>query len=157
MALGNTAPPNLPYGPKTSWVDRINVSISLRKYIKLITRRWGVLTLCCFVGLGAAIYQAKTTPDVFEAYSLLGTEFKVEFPEGNAELAIVEVYGTYFADQIQYMNSEPVLGRVYQEMGEAKLEPARLFSHSAARGEGSTLRMAVRASSFPYAKLFAEK
>lgn len=56
----------------TSLVDRVNLGIHLRRYLKILARRWIVFTLCVVAGVGYMAYKAYSIPDMARAMTTIG-------------------------------------------------------------------------------------
>jgi len=155
--------PNPLYGPAasgTSLVDRMNLSIHLRKYIKILARRFWIVLLCLIAGTGFAIYKAKTTPDVFQSQSFLGMEPEVK--TGLDPIVVVQ-YRAEFAE-LQLQNLQTVRARVDAKMADFKSPHGLNTPVSSATpsiGAANTFILTVRADEFEkaqqYAKLWAEE
>ena len=48
-------------------VDRVNVGMQVRRYLKILGRRWILFTLSVLAGVGYMAYKAYTAPDMFRA------------------------------------------------------------------------------------------
>ncbi|MEW6305542.1 MAG: polysaccharide biosynthesis tyrosine autokinase [Verrucomicrobiota bacterium] len=150
------APSKAPYPATptgTSLVDRMNLSIHLRKYVKLFTRRFWIILLCVIGAGGYSYYKAKNTPDEFEAYSVLGVTTRVVRVTQSAvqETPFVE-------DQLNYMRG--LVGKVGEQLSNyrtaTKAKP-KLISATPNKGGGSSFTLTVRSDDFEYARLFAER
>jgi len=157
MSRGNNSMPYPPAGGKTSLVDRMNVSIHLRKYIKLLTRRWIILFLTTGLSLGYAMYKAQNTPNVYQAYSKLGIAPRITTSFEMQAQYQVEL-NTYYESQIGYMMGDAVLSKVREKLKDYRaasgVPPSA--SPSASKGAGSTLIMSVTGNDFDYARKYAE-
>lgn len=156
--------PNPLYGPAasgTSLVDRMNLSIHLRKYIKILTRRFWIVLLCLIGGSGIAIYKAKTTPNVYQSQSFLGMEPEVKT---GLDPQVVVQYRAEFAE-LQLQNLQTVKGRVDAKMADYKsahgLAAPAITSAVPTTGAANTFVLTVRSDEFEmaqqYAKLWAEE
>lgn len=155
--------PNPLYGPAasgTSLVDRMNLSIHLRKYIKILARRFWIVLLCLIAGTSFAVYKAKTTPDVFQAQSLLGMEPEVKTVL-DPQVAIQ--YRAEFAE-LQLQSLQTIKQRVDSKMADYKSPRGfntPVSSATPSVGAANTFVLTVRADEFEkaqqYAKLWAEE
>lgn len=142
---------------KTSLVDRMNLSIHLRKYIKLLTRRWLILVAGAAIGTGAAYHHAQKQPDVFRAYSKIFLA-PVLVAGQRDQAIVVEEMAKFYLTQIDYMNSDQVIGKVRERLKDVKpasgLAPAA--SYSAEPGMSASIIMTVTGNDFEYVRKFAE-
>jgi capsular exopolysaccharide synthesis family protein len=157
--------PNPLYGPAaggTSLVDRMNLSIHLRKYVKILARRFWIVLLCLAGGSGYAIYKAKTTPDVFESKSFLGMEPEVKTVY---DPQVIVQLRAEFAE-LQLQNLQTVKSRVNAKMADYKSPNGLAFAPQAisatpGTGAANTFVLTVRGPEFEmvqqYAKLWAEE
>lgn len=157
MSRAKNSLPYPPAGGKTSLVDRMNVSIHLRKYIKLLTRRWIILFLTTGLSLSYSMYKAQTTPNVYQAYSKLGIAPRI-FTGYRNVAEYQEEQNTYYESQIGYMMGDAVQSKVREKLRDYRtatgLPPTA--SPSAVKGSGSTLVMSVTGNDFDYARKYAE-
>ncbi len=156
--------PNPLYGPAasgTSLVDRMNLSIHLRKYIKILTRRFWIVLLCLIAGSGFAIYKAKTTPNVYQSQSFLGMEPEVKT---GLDAPVILQYKAEFAE-LQLQNLQTVKSRVESKLADYKSphgNPApSILSAVPSTGAANTFVLTVRSDEFEmaqqYAKYWAEE
>lgn len=140
---------------RTTLVDRVNVSVILRKYLRMFRQRWWIPLLLTLLGSGGAVYWALTTPDTFQAYSKLGIAPRIAFMERYTDKAVVtEEMNNFAANQIQYMEGNEVLGKVVEKMQDFRLPDGRapLFTPRAASGRGSTFIMTVQSDNAEFAR-----
>ncbi len=141
----------------TSLVDRINVALHLRRYLKLVGKRWLILAVCTAVGVGHASWRAYTTPNTYRATSVLGFKPKV-LTESTAKINIVEVLDKYYETQLNLMQSSKVFSRVDEALQDGKapsiVRPSAV-KKSAVLGTGSTFRLNVESTDFEYAQRYA--
>lgn len=156
--------PNPLYGPAasgTSLVDRMNLSIHLRKYIKILTRRFWIVLLCLIAGTGLAVYKAKTTPNVYKAMSFLTIEPEVR--TGLDPQVVIQYRAEFFEQQLQ--NLQNVKPRVDAKMADYKsahgLPYPGYISATPSQGAASTFQLLVLADEFEkaqqYAKIWADE
>src|SRR5262245_9625503 len=74
-------------GYGTSLVDRINLYLHFRRYFRLIADRWLLLVVFTLVGTGIATWIALTTPNRYEATSVLAVAQKLRAPGNGPEIA----------------------------------------------------------------------
>ncbi|MFN0067409.1 MAG: GumC family protein [Limisphaerales bacterium] len=140
---------------RTTLVDRVNVSVILRKYLRMFRQRWWIPVLLTLLGSGGAVYWALTTPDSFQAYSKLGIAPRIAFTERYTDKAnVIEEMNNFAANQIQYMEGNEVLGKVYEKMQDFRLPDGRapLFLPQAGQGRGSTFILTVNSDSAEFAR-----
>ena len=166
MSDSNVNPPLPPpptYG--TSLVDRMNIFIHFRKYIRLAIKRWFILSFCLFCCAGAAVYIAKTSPDIYEAFSQMQGALHIEV-QGDNDGA---VYDTRFepdwqTDQLANLNSPDLHLRI-REILSSRPEFTGVLTNgffegyfwTASKGQGSAVRMAVRSKNLEYCKAYADE
>lgn len=157
MSRAKSSTPYPPAGGKTSLVDRMNVSIHLRKYIKLLTRRWIILFLTTGLSLSYAMYKAQNTPNVYQAYSKLGIAPRIA-TSYEIRAQYQEELNTYYESQIGYMMGDAVLSKVREKLKEFRTtsEVPPTASPGASKGTGSTLIMSVTGNDFDYVRKYAE-
>ncbi len=153
--------PNPLYGPAaggTSLVDRMNLSIHLRKYIKMFGRRLWIVLLCLLAGGGYSFYQARQTPDVFQATSTLGIKPQLKTPYDSP--VYMRELAEFHEAQMQYLRS--ITGRVHDKLGDyksASLQPGqpepKVRMTSPSLGAGSTFLLTVQADEFDLAQQYA--
>lgn len=143
---------------KTSLVDRMNLSIHLRKYIKLISRRWFILLLGAGIGTGFAWYKAKNMPDVFRAHSKIMIAPLLQTPVDLDRTKWLEEMAKFYNNQIEYMKSQAVLGRVYEKLKDHSSPFGAQPWHQidAAQGMSASITMTVTSHDFEFARRFAE-
>lgn len=56
----------------TSLVDRVNLGMHARRYLKILARRWILFTVCVLAGVGYMAYKAYNLPDMVRAVSVIG-------------------------------------------------------------------------------------
>lgn len=151
-------PPPPTYG--TSLVDRMNVLIHLRKYIRLAIKRWFILAVCFFACAGAAVYYAKTAPDIYRATSRLGSAIKFKTGSDSLEPTAVENLRDYAETQLSYMQSGVLRGRILNRLQEDYPNGfpgafPEYFKAVAEEGTGSTFDLIVEYTDPEFAKKYA--
>ena len=140
-ASNYTPPPPPNYG--TSVVDRTNIAVYLRRYLKLFLRRGWILVFCVLSALGLSIYKAKHTPDIYVASSKLVIKPKTETGVGSVRIkeddfneagrmAIDAVHSDKFETHVRefvaaHASKEPIKAAVRHE--DAKNEGAGRHRH----------------------------
>ncbi|MBI4323895.1 MAG: polysaccharide biosynthesis tyrosine autokinase [Chloroflexi bacterium] len=157
MSLTNNEPkPPPPPVRGTSLVDRINVALHLRRYLKLVGKRWLILAVCTAVGTGHASWRAYKTPNTYRATSTLGFKPKV-LTESTTKINIVEVLDKFYETQLNLMQSSRVIDRVDEAMRKGKapslVQPGR--TPRAVLGQGSTFQLIVESTDLQYARDYA--
>src|SRR5947208_6942298 len=90
----------------TSLIDRTNIAIYVRRYLKLFFRRWWILVICVLAALAFSMFKANTTPDAYEATSKLVIKPRTETATGSVRIREDD----YNDNQLLYIKSQPVLG-----------------------------------------------
>ncbi|MBU6401905.1 MAG: polysaccharide biosynthesis tyrosine autokinase [Verrucomicrobia bacterium] len=139
--------------PGTSLMDRINVAIHLRRYLKLVGQRWWIIALCTLSGGGYTAYKAFTTPDRFMAWSKLTIAPRLE----TSRPRVQEELNNYYDRQLELMKNEAVMKKVLERLREYTTPPARppWYSVETSTDRGSTFVMTVRSTDLNFAKQFA--
>jgi polysaccharide biosynthesis transport protein len=153
-ASNYTPPPPPNYG--TSLVDRTNIAVYLRRYLKLFLRRGWILVFCVLSALGLSVYKAKHTPDIYVASSKLVIKPKTETGVGSVRIKEDDFNET----QLLYIKSEPVLKEVTKEMlaHQPKPGPVPKLPHppKAEHGLGSTFLLTVESTDFDYSRRYVQ-
>lgn len=139
-------------GYGTSLIDRINVYLHFRRYVKIIAERWLLLVIFTVVGTGIGIWLAVTKPNQYRSTSVLMTPPKISV-SGASEVR--ENMGT--ADTaLALMQNDGVLQRVLTKLQEGRDNPSKLVmpSCNARAGAGNTFIMTVNSTNFEYARQF---
>lgn len=145
-----------PPGQGTSLVDRINVSIHVRRYFKIIFRRWWIPFLLVVLGTGIAAYVAVNTPNKYRAYSTLGFASRVETGVGG-KAHVVEMPEGFMEHQLGLMKSYRVRQKTEEYMrpidaGRAsrpEIEP------TVGRGNGALFMMTIDCADPDYGRFYA--
>ncbi len=150
--VGYTAPTG-----KTSLVDQMNLSIHLRKYIKLITRRWLFLVAGAAIGTGYMWHQAKNTPDTYQTWSKVMIK-PILIGASSDQVKVIEEMQKFYLTQIDYINSDAVLGKVTEKLKDVKKPDGGkpTLGTSANQGLSASIVMTVNSDDFDYARRFAE-
>ena len=137
-------------------IDRVNVFFRIRRYLKMIAQRWVIVFLCTVAGVSYSTYRAIHTPNVYRAASKLSIASKVE-TGFNTKVAYLEEMNNYYANQIEYMLSQAVLGKVTEKLRDYKSLTGTVpwADPKANKGSGATFVMTVESSEFEYAQRFA--
>ena len=136
-------------------MDRINLYFRLRRYIKMLARRWFVLVISLLVCVGYSAHYAFSTPNQYRAFSKIGIAPKVVTPYDNKAAVVVDLT-SFYETHLQYMQSSKVISKV-----EEKMRANRQFSGInppvspvATKGVGFFL-MTVESTDFEYARQYA--
>ncbi len=139
----------------TGVMDRVNIYFRVRRYLKMLARRWFVLVLAVIVSVGFAAHNAFTTPNKYRATSKIGIAPRVVTPYDKGGQLVVDLT-SFYENHLQYMHSSAVLNRVDQ-----KLRANRQFADNkatatpmASRGVGYFL-MTVESVDFEFARQFS--
>jgi capsular exopolysaccharide synthesis family protein len=150
---GNTM--QIPSGQATGMVDRINVAIHLRRYLKLVARRWFLLLLCIGGLTGVYAYKAKKELNTYNAYSALAFKMVVVTPSGKDQLPTQAP--DMVENLVQAMQSDVLQRRVREKLRDYKPAPGipLVANTRVARGNGNTFVLSVDSHEFEYARLYA--
>ena len=136
-------------------VDRVNVFFRVRRYLKMIARRWFVLAGCLMIGVGVAAYLALHTPNIYSASSKIGIAPKIQTAY-NSQAQYLEEINNFYDSQLQYMTSSKVMEKVSEKLAESKpAGPDFSLVTRAVKGAGS-FTMVVESTDFEYARRFAQ-
>ena len=72
-------------GYGSALIDRINLYLKVRRYVKFISDRWLISLVFTVIGLGVGVWQAVVLPDQFAAESVLA--FAPRIDVGKSEFA----------------------------------------------------------------------
>lgn len=140
---------------RTTLVDRVNVGVFMRRWLRMFRQRWWIPLLLLLAGAGAAIYYASTTSDVYRAYSKLGIKPRIAFYERYTDkAAVIEEMSNFTINQVQYMMGNEVLAGVSEKMQEFRNPDGSspTFRPDARPGPGSTFLMFVESDNLEYAR-----
>ena len=139
----------------TSLVDRINVSIHVRRYFKIISRRWWIPFLLVLVGTGISLYLALTTPNKYRAYSSLGFASRVETGVGG-KAQVVELADGFIDHQLGLMKSQRVRTKAAEYMRDidAALTLRPELESTVSKGNGALFVMTVDSTDLDYSRRY---
>ena len=139
----------------TSLVDRINVSIHVRRYFKIISRRWWIPFLLVLVGTGIFLYLALTTPNKYRAYSSLGFASRVETGVGG-KAQVVELADGFIDHQLGLMKSQRVRTKAAEYMRDidAALTLRPELESTVSKGNGALFVMTVDSTDLDYSRRY---
>lgn len=142
-------------GYGTSLVDRINLYLHLRRYVKILAERWLLIAVCTLLGVGLSVFQAINKPDIYRASSILQVTPKVSVA-GNTQAQIDED-ARMAANQITIMKSLIVIARVMAKLQEGAGSTNTLIrpDFDAFAGAGNTYIMQVRGTNLDLCQRFA--
>ena len=63
-------------------IDRLNLTIHIRRYLKIVFQRWLILLACTVAGLSYQGYKAYNASDIFQAESRMKIAPKVSYRTG---------------------------------------------------------------------------
>jgi len=158
--MSDNMPAPAPMRHASSLMDRVNIAVHVRRYFKLIARRWWIILIFLGSGAGYSGYKAHTTPNTYRAYSRLEFPPKVGNIEGQKQAEVRDAgvnLENYFDTEIQRMVSSGVIAKAREKMRDYK-SPAGVMpgeTHTAARGPGTTFVLTVESTEFDYARQFA--
>lgn len=144
-----------PPGQGTSLVDRINVSIHVRRYFKIITRRWWIPFLLLAIGTGVAAYIAINSPNLYRAYSTLGFASRVETDVGG-KARVVEMADGFIDQQVSMMKGHRVRQKTQEYMRaiDAVRATRPEIQPTVTKGNGSLFMLTIDCSDIDYARLY---
>lgn len=140
-------------GYGTSLIDRINVYLHFRRYLKVVTERWLLLVIFTVIGTAVGVWMAVTKPDQFRATSVLATPQKISLGSQNsAEIREIGADNT-----LALMLAEPVLQRTLAKLQEGRDNTNKLVRPGvgANAAQGGMFVMTVTSTNFEYAQKFA--
>jgi polysaccharide biosynthesis transport protein len=138
----------------TSLVDRINIYLHFRRYFRIISERWVLLTIFALTGCAIGVWRAYSKPDQFQSTSRLYSTPRI-VPLSQSGPTVQEEQGSTEA-LVAVMNSEPVLQRVMIKLQESNGRNGRLTRPSTkAESKGATFLLSVTATNFEDARQFA--
>lgn len=153
----------IPYGSHpTTMVDRLNVWVYVRRYVKLAGRRWPLLVIGTVLGAGVAGYRAYTKPDTWQSSSMLTIGPDVDTQTGRDDAKVVEV--DFFASNKSMLDSKRLSDRVMERLRSPEvaeknlgLTPEALKTVRLKPSEVlvSTFRLTVEAGAEDVARLYA--
>jgi succinoglycan biosynthesis transport protein ExoP len=150
------ANPTLPNVQGTSLVDRINVAIHLRRYLKLIGRRWWILVLSLLGFTGYKAKEAHDTPNSYRATSKLGFQLRVVAPHDNKPV-VIDPTDSLYDTEIQRMGSRAVMARVDESLrgysSKTSSKP-KITKTEASKAQGAFLTMGVEGDDFEYVRAY---
>ncbi|MEW6158911.1 MAG: hypothetical protein AB1813_15915, partial [Verrucomicrobiota bacterium] len=137
----------------TSVVDRMNLVLRLRRYLKLVLSRWWILALTTLIGLGAGYYMAKKISDLYRASRRITVAPRIII-EGTDRTRYLEALDKYYEHQALLLNGV-VQSRVHQIMLNRKVPIDPNFRLSAVATPGPSLfQLTVECTDFDYATNF---
>ncbi|WCJ59053.1 polysaccharide biosynthesis tyrosine autokinase [Fontisphaera persica] len=139
----------------TPLMDRINLYFRLRRYIKMLARRWFILLLTVAVGVGMAAHRAYSMPKIYRAISKIGIASRVVTPFDNKAAVLVDI-NSFYDTHLQYLQSTKVRERVLAKIraDERLAGMSGPASASATKGLGFFL-ITVDATNFLFAQQYA--
>ncbi len=142
-------------GYGTSLVDRINVYLHIRRYLRFISERWLLLVISTVIGLAVGVWMAVTKPNLYESRSILGVPPKVQV--ANLSQAQIQDDAQKFTENtLQKLMSGIVINRVMAKLQEGRDNTNKLVRpvFNALPGRGNTFLLTARSTNFDYAQKF---
>ena len=141
-------------GYGTSLVDRINLYLHFRRYLKILTERWLLIVICTVLGLGISLFQAFNKPDIYRAQSVLQVTPKVNV--GIIGAAQIEEDARMAENQITMMKSGAVILRVMAKLQEGSGSTNKLIrpTYEAFAGRGNTYVMEAKGTNLDLCQRF---
>lgn len=149
----NKAPyPNVAHG--TSMVDRLNLSMQVRRHLKLVGGRWWLLVVFSLAGLGVSSYRAFQTPNQYEATSIISIPQKVGVLQTKAQ--ILEMMDKFYENRLAEMRNYLVLERTRKQVHKLYANPMTpSYVPSAELTAANSFKLVVTSTDFRYAYLFS--
>ena len=140
----------------TSLVDRVNLALYLRRYLKLIGRRWIVLFTCTFLGLAFALYKVVNMQSAYVSVAELEITRKIQVG-GPSGAMVLDPMDSFYPDQLRIMNSGALRARVLSMIRSAKKPIAEPLNSSFTplRGAGSSFRLIAETADPEYSRAYA--
>jgi len=139
---------------KMVWVDHTNLFFYLRRYIKMLAKRWPLLLLTTLVGTGYMVFKAVRSPNIYQSHSRIGVAPKIIRP-GTSTTVVVEEYNSFYENQIALMTGAEVRSMVDFELQQSGITNRPALIQPIAAREGGSIRMTVRSTDYVFAKAFA--
>lgn len=135
-------------------MDRINLYFRVRRYLKMLARRWFILVISLAVCAGYAVHKAFTTPNKYRAASKIGIASRVVTRYDDKPIIQTELT-SFYETHLQYMQSGIVLRRVEEKMAANRQFANKNFGGQpmATKGIGFFL-MTVESTDFEYARSY---
>lgn len=154
MTTPTKKPPYPAVAQGTSMVDRINLSMQARRYLKKVGGRWWLLVLCSLAGLGVNSYRAFQTPNQYQATSIISIPQKVGVRETKAQ--ILEMMDKFYENRLAEIRNYMVLDRTRKQVNKIYPKPVTP-SHvpSAELTTAGSFKLVVTSTDFLYAYLFS--
>jgi capsular exopolysaccharide synthesis family protein len=142
-------------GYGTSLIDRINVYLHFRRYVKVIAERWLLLIIFTVVGSGIGIWLAVTKPNEYRSTSVLMTPPKISVGGPNSAELRESMSGV--DNTVMMMQNDTVIQRTLTRLQEGRDNTNKLVrpTLTAVPGSGGTFIMTVTSTNFEYARSFA--
>ena len=115
----NAPYPNVAHG--TSMVDRINLSMQARRYLKMVGGRWWLLVLCSLVGLGINSYRAFQTPNQYQATSIISIPQKIGVRDTKAP--VLEMMDKFYENRLAEIRNYVVFNRTRAQVNKIYPKP----------------------------------
>ncbi len=145
------------YGHSAGMMDRINISIHLRRYIKMLKSRWPFVILTAILGTAYMGFKAFGDKTFFQGKSIIGITSKIRIP-GEKRVEYLKPAPTYWTDLSRSMDSDTVWSRTLEQVKEDHPPPAdvEVLSKGASRlGKSSSFQLTVNSNNESYAKQLA--
>lgn len=142
-------------GYGTSLIDRINVYLHFRRYVKVIAERWLLLIIFTVVGSGIGIWLAVTKPNEYRSTSVLMTPPKISVGGPNSAELRESMSGV--DNTVMMMQNDTVIQRTLTRLQEGRDNTNKLVrpTLTAVPGSGGTFIMTVTSTNFEYVRSFA--
>ena len=135
--------------------DQVNLALYLRRYIKIASKRWGMIALCTVIGLAIGIFVALKLPNKYQAYSTIGVVPSIEV--GSAK--IQEESSNYYENQLEYMTNASVQARIEKRLASyysSSNEIPKYVIRAIKPPKKSFYKLVVESGDFDFCKLYAQ-
>jgi capsular exopolysaccharide synthesis family protein len=135
----------------TSLVDRVNLAMHLRRYLKILARRWIIFTVCVLGGVGYMAYKAYSLPDMYRAVTTIGVAPRLR--TFATQIEYQEALDSFYDENLNLLRG------LVHERAEAKWARENPLTPSPARAiqaikVASSFQIAVDATNLPAAQKY---
>ena len=144
-------------GYGTSLVDRINIYLHFRRYLKIITDRWLLLLVTTVTGTAAGCWVAFTKPYMYRSYSKLILEQKMRVTQSTGTDMTGESGAKFIDQQLALMAGRDLQNKVQTKLAESSGGTNRLVTVDAkpTPSTAGTFILSVTSINLEYARLYS--
>ena len=144
-------------GYGTSLVDRINIYLHFRRYLKIVTDRWLLLLVTTVTGTAAGCWVAFTKPYMYKSVSKLILEQKIRVIQTAGTDMTGESGAKYIDQQLALMAGRDLQNKIQTKLAEGSGGTNRLITVDARPSVGSagTFILSVTSTNLEYARLYS--